>query len=252
MIDEVKDLGKRVKKLENQFVDANKKIVVPQNKTMCIKCGKYPAEHAQTICEFCMGIPEPQNQTRGECECHCHNNHNGFDGVIKPARCKCLPNCEHCNKFTKPQKDECCMEDGFTVNGFVCEHECHTPSKPAPSKPTITNEISSKLVDISKSDGDIDVTSKKVQSWEERFDQEWGIAPEGSLKYKKREQLKSFISSLLAERNEELKGKIEGMKKDHIFDNEPYCKACRLSESFCQCEGFNQALDDVIEALKKI
>ena len=27
---------------------------------MCIKCGKYPAEYNQTMCEFCLGISEPE------------------------------------------------------------------------------------------------------------------------------------------------------------------------------------------------
>ena len=30
-----------------------------ENKRLCIKCGKYPAETAQTYCEFCMGISPP-------------------------------------------------------------------------------------------------------------------------------------------------------------------------------------------------
>ena len=36
-------------------------IVPPQtDKELCIKCKKYPAEKAQTYCEFCLGISEPQ------------------------------------------------------------------------------------------------------------------------------------------------------------------------------------------------
>jgi len=31
-----------------------------------------------------------------DCICHCHNNHEGANG-LNGIRCKCLPNCEHCN-----------------------------------------------------------------------------------------------------------------------------------------------------------
>jgi len=38
-------------------------------------------------------------------------------------------------------------------------------------------------------------------------------------------------------------------KKDKNFDDDPYCRTCRLSETFCQCEGFNQALSQVKKEL---
>ena len=41
-------------------------------------------------------------------------------------------------------------------------------------------------------------------------------------------------------------------KKDNGFDNDVYCKSCRLSETFCQCNGFNQAIDDCIPIVAKL
>src|ERR1035437_4700647 len=42
-------------------------IVPPQtDKELCIKCKKYPAEKAQTYCEFCLGISEPQTDKTTE------------------------------------------------------------------------------------------------------------------------------------------------------------------------------------------
>ena len=32
-------------------------------------------------------------------------------------------------------------------------------------------------------------------------------------------------------------------KKERVFDNEPYCKSCRRSENFCQCNGHNSCHD---------
>lgn len=36
----------------------NDKIEIIEEKEMCHKCGKYPAEYNQTYCEFCLGISE--------------------------------------------------------------------------------------------------------------------------------------------------------------------------------------------------
>lgn len=38
----------------------------------CIKCGKYPAEEAQTWCEFCLGISEPKEVSDTGCK---HSDH---------------------------------------------------------------------------------------------------------------------------------------------------------------------------------
>ncbi len=51
-----------------------------------------------------------------------------------------------------------------------------------------------------------------------------------------------------------LKDYIKGVipeKKDWGFDDEPYCKSCRSSETFCQCKGFNQAIDEMNKNLEK-
>ena len=39
-------------------------------------------------------------------------------------------------------------------------------------------------------------------------------------------------------------------KKERIFDNKPYCKSCRRSENFCQCDGHNSCHDLHTEWLK--
>lgn len=36
----------------------NDEVEVIEEKEMCHKCGKYPAEYNQTYCEFCLGISE--------------------------------------------------------------------------------------------------------------------------------------------------------------------------------------------------
>ena len=36
----------------------NDKVEIIEEKEMCHKCGKYPAEYNQTYCEFCLGISE--------------------------------------------------------------------------------------------------------------------------------------------------------------------------------------------------
>ena len=36
----------------------NDEIEIIEEKEMCHKCGKYPAEYNQTYCEFCLGISE--------------------------------------------------------------------------------------------------------------------------------------------------------------------------------------------------
>lgn len=41
-------------------------------------------------------------------------------------------------------------------------------------------------------------------------------------------------------------------KKENYFDEDPYCAACRLSETFCQCAGYNQACDDWEKFLKEL
>lgn len=33
-------------------------------------------------------------------------------------------------------------------------------------------------------------------------------------------------------------------KKVNGFDDDVYCNACRLSETFCQCKGYNQAIEE--------
>ena len=40
-------------------------------------------------------------------------------------------------------------------------------------------------------------------------------------------------------------------RQDNGFDNDVYCKACRRSETFCQCQGFNQAIDKMTESMRK-
>ena len=36
----------------------NNEVEIIEEKEMCHKCGKYPAEYNQTYCEFCLGISE--------------------------------------------------------------------------------------------------------------------------------------------------------------------------------------------------
>ena len=39
-------------------ISLNDEVEVIEEKEMCHKCGKYPAEYNQTYCEFCLGISE--------------------------------------------------------------------------------------------------------------------------------------------------------------------------------------------------
>ena len=41
-------------------------------------------------------------------------------------------------------------------------------------------------------------------------------------------------------------------EKDNGFDNDVYCRSCRLSETFCQCEGFNQAIKECIPVVAQL
>lgn len=44
--------------LKHCYQDLNDKVEIIEEKEMCHKCGKYPAEYNQTYCEFCLGISE--------------------------------------------------------------------------------------------------------------------------------------------------------------------------------------------------
>ena len=61
------------------------------------------------------------------------------------------------------------------------------------------------------------------------------------------------ISQAKSELLKLIKEKIPKRKdiKDN-FRDDPYCKSCRLSETFCQCEGFNKAIDKVNKGIDEL
>ena len=81
---------------------------------------------------------------------------------------------------------------------------------------------------------------------------------DGKSPYLTKDQARSQIDDLFSERKRALIDliirKVEELEKNlkDNFLHEPYCNECRLSETFCQCKGFNQALSQLKTILNQM
>lgn len=75
-----------------------------------------------------------------------------------------------------------------------------------------------------------------MNNWSKEFDLLWGIAPEGSLKYKKREVIKDFIREIMVEpqKNNCYTRITRGVNRldRHKFDYEPNTKMAQCVKCF--------------------
>lgn len=84
------------------------------------------------------------------------------------------------------------------------------------------------------------------EAWEEQFAPFWGLAPEGSLKYKKGQEVKAFIADQRQQAKQE--GYTEGFSKGH---HEGYLSGThRLGDSYQR--GRREVYEQMIELYKPI
>lgn len=86
--------------------------------------------------------------------------------------------------------------------------------------------------------------NQQQDSWVDRFENEFDYLYE-------KDEVKSFISTERQRVIEEVRGLVEGKKRDvRLKDGCGFCKS--TDEKPCNCDPWNSALDDLLQALKEM
>ena len=105
---------------------------------------------------------------------------------------------------------------------------------------------------------------KEIKGFEEKWDELEKVAhsvdshsifmvgPEGTvLKQIMFEKLQEFITEKLQSQTQDIIKKIEGVKRKPTYKDSGGCVYCGYTRSGCVCQGYNQAIEDILKQLSE-